>query len=176
MKNTILAFLILSTAIYAKPIAPKMGCILSQQGEVKANWTVYGNVEKHGIQGAFKNIKYKAIVKEGQNFKAILVGSTISMDTNSTNFQNKEIIAKITHIQSKKRIARGPRHGVIVFDISLNGVSKEIPMVYFYETGGMQIKGFINLSDFKLSKETTYTEISIGFSVNSIVCAIPHKK
>jgi len=175
MKKIILSLVALTALLYAKPIAPKMGCILSQQGEVKANWTAYTS-EKLGIQGKFDNVKYKAIAKEGKNFKAILVGSTIGMDTNSTNFKNKPLLLRLKNIQSKKRIKRGPRHGVIVFNISLNGVEKDVPMVYFYETGDMKIKGFIDLSDFKLADETTYVEIVVELSINSIVCALPHKK
>jgi hypothetical protein len=112
-------------------------------------------------------VNYKAIKKEGPIFKEILVGSIIKAD-----FKDKKILAKITHIQSKKRIGRGPRHGIVEMEITLNDISKKIPMVYFYESGDMSMKSNINLKDFNLSKETVYTELDFGLHVYSVVCAI----
>ena len=169
MKKTLLILTLLLSWVYAKPTAPRMGCILSQQGEVTSNWTIYGD-EKLGREGNSTQVNYTAIKKEGENFNEILVGSTIQV-----NMQDKKILAKIVHIQSKKRIKRGPRHGVIVLNITLNGVSKDIPTVYFYETGDMKMKGYINLKDFKLSDKDSYTELAFGLQIHSIVCALPDR-
>jgi hypothetical protein len=168
MNKTVIALTILSTLIFAKPLPPKMGCILAQKGDVTAQWSVYGDA-KLAVESKSDSVKYTAIKKEGKNFNEILIGSTIQ-----TDFQNKQLVAKIIHIQSKKRIARGPRHGVMVFNILLNGVSKDVPTVYFYKTGDMSMKGLINLKDFKLSDKDTYTELIFELKINSIVCAVKH--
>ena len=169
MKNILLllTFLMLSLNATSKP--PKMGCILAQQGEVKLNWTVYGD-KKLGEEANSTSVEFIPIQKEGQNFHEILVGSSIKAD-----FQGKTLLAKFLHIQSKKRIARGPRNGIILLNISLNAVNKDVPMVYFYQTGNMNIKGHINLKDFNLSTKDTYVELIFDLHINSLVCAIPHR-
>ena len=174
MKRLLLLLIILGSLLYAESKAPKMGCILAQQGEVKADWTVYGN-KKLGVQGSFFNVKYRAKSKEGTNFKELFIGSSISMDTDSTEFQKNSLVAKIIHIQAKKRIAKGSRDGIVVFNITTNGISKNIPMIYTYNKGNMQIKGLINLKEFKLSKESRYSELSIKLQIHSIVCHVPIK-
>ena len=168
MKKILLVIALLFTHTYATQ-APKMGCILAQQGEVVVNWTVYGD-EKLGHEGNSTNVEFIAIQKDGTNFHEILIGSSIKAD-----FQGKPLLAKFLHIQSKKRIARGPRHGIIIFNISLNGVSKDVPTVYFYETGDMKMKGHINLKDFKLSDKDTYAELAFGLKISSLVCAVPNR-
>lgn len=166
MKKVFLLLIFLSVVSFAQTKAPKMGCILSQEGKVTLQWSEYGS-EKYAIQGHSKKVNYKAIKKEGHVFKEILVGSIIEAD-----FKDKKLLAKITHIQSKKRIGRGPRHGIVEMEITLNNISKKIPMVYFYEGGDMSMKSNINLKDFNLSKETVYAELDFGLHVYSVVCAI----
>jgi hypothetical protein len=169
MKKILLAltFLMLSLNATSKP--PKMGCILAQQGEVKLHWTVYGD-KKLEDEANSTSVAFIPIKKEGQNFREILVGSSIKAD-----FQGKTLLAKFLHIQSKKRIARGPRQGIVLFNISLNAVNKDVPMVYFYQTGEMNIKGHINLKDFNFSAKDTYVELVFDLHINSLVCSVPHR-
>jgi len=168
MKKILLAltFLMLSLNATFKP--PKMGCILAQQGEVKLHWTHYGD-KKLADETDSTSVTFLPIQKEGKNFREILVGSSIKAD-----FQGKTLLAKFFHIQSKKRIARGPRNGIILFNISLNAMNKDVPMVYFYQTGEMNIKGYINLKDFNLSAKDTYVELMFDLHINSLVCAVSH--
>lgn len=166
MKKLLLILLFISSIVQAQDKAPKMGCILSQEGEVSLQWAEYGS-EKYAVLGKSKSVQYKAIKKEGHIFKEILVGSTIEAD-----FKDKTLFAKITNIQAKKRIARGPRHGVIEMEISLNNITKTIPFVYFYESGDMLMKNNINLQEFKLSEKSIYSELSFRLHIYSVVCAI----
>jgi len=169
MKNILLVLTFLIASLNATSKPPKMGCILAQQGEVQVNWTVYGD-KKLGEEANSTKVQFIPIQKEGQNFHEILVGSNIKAD-----FQSKTLLAKFLHIQSKKRIARGPRHGIVLFNISLNEVSKNVPMVYFYQTGDMNIKGYINLKYFNLSAKDIYVELVFDLHINSLVCSIPHR-
>jgi|GEM_PF-633568 len=169
MKKILLILTLLLAYSYGKPAAPKMGCILSQQGEVTVNWTVYDD-KKLGQESNSTKVRFLPIQKEGQNFHEILVGSIIEAD-----FQNKAFSAKLIHIQSKKRIGRGPRHGLIVISLTLNNITKDIPMVYFYKEGDMKMKSHINLKAFKLSDKNIYAELVLGLQVHSVVCAIPHR-
>jgi len=165
-KKIILLFLVLGTLLHAKTPAPKMGCILSQEGKVTFDWSIYGD-KRHALQGSNQNVNYNAIAKEGHMFKDILIGSTMT-----TTFQGKNLVAKFMLIKSKKRIKRGPRHGVIVLNITLNDISKDISTVYFYESGDMMMKDVINLKDFKMADKNKYVEFAFGLHVYSVVCAI----
>lgn len=166
MKQILLLLVFLSIISHAQEKAPKMGCILSQKGEVSFNWSEYTD-EKYAIESSSKTVKYTAIKKEGSNFKNILVGSTIE-----TDFKGKKLLAKITHIQSKKRIERGPRHGVIEMNISVNNITKTMPFVYFYEAGDLLIKRNINLKEFNLSSKKMYAELRFEIHIYSVVCAV----
>ena len=168
MKNILLLLTVLIATLNANPKAPKMGCILAQQGKVQVGWTLYGDT-KLGIEDNCTEVEFIPIQKKGKNFHEILVGSRIKAD-----FQGKPLVAKFLHIQSKKRIARGPRRGLILFSIILNDIHKDIPMSYFYEKGDMRMKGYINLKDFNLSKKDIYTELVFDVHIHSIVCAVPH--
>ncbi len=166
MKQILLLLIFLSIISNASEKAPKMGCILSQTGEVTVKWSEYTD-EKYAIENSSKTVKYTAIKKEGSNFKEILVGSTIQAD-----FKGKKLLAKITHIQSKKRIGRGARHGVIEMEVRVNNITKTMPFVYFYEDGNLLIKRNVNLKEFNLSDEEIYAELSFGMHFDSLVCAI----
>ncbi len=166
MKFFLLVCVFLSLNLYAQTKKPKMGCVLSQKGEVTVKWAEYGD-KKYAVQGTSKNVEYTAIKNEGHIFKEILVGSTIKAD-----FKDQKIMAKITHIQSKKRVGRGARHGVVEINITINSISKDIPFIYFYEGGDMLMKSNLNLKDFNLAKAKTYSELSIGLHVYSVVCEI----
>lgn len=166
MKQILLLLVFLSIISHAQEKAPKMGCILSQKGEVSFNWSEYTS-EKYALEGSSKIVKYTAIKKEGSNFNQILVGSTIQ-----TNFKGQNLLAKITEIQSKKRIGRGARHGVIEMDISLNNIIKTMPFVYFYKDGELQLKRNINLKEFNLSNEKVYAELRFEIPIYFALCEV----
>ena len=168
MKNILLLLTLLIATLNANPKPPQMGCILAQQGKVQVSWTRYGD-KKLGIEANSTEVKFIPIQKEGKNFHEILIGSSIKSD-----FQGKSLVAKFLHIQSKKRIAKGPRRGLILFSIILNDIHKDIPMSYFYKKGNMNIRGYINLKDFNLSNKDTYVELVFDLYIHSIVCAVPH--
>jgi len=166
MKKLILLLVISIASLHAGSPAPKMGCTLAQQGKVTFGWATYTE-SKYAIQGSDEDVKYTPIKKEGHIFAEILVGSTMQ-----SSFESKELNAKILGIQSKKRVGRGPRHGIITMQVELNGITKTIPMVYFYKGGDMLMKSIVDLKDFHLSTSTKYSEFSFGLHVYSIVCAI----
>jgi hypothetical protein len=166
MKQILLLLVFLSVISNASEKEPKMGCILSQKGEVTFNWSEYTD-EKYALEDSSKTVKYTAIKKEGSNFREILVGSTIQ-----TKIKGKNLLAKITHIQSKKRIGRGARHGLIEMDVSINSITKTIPFVYFYEDGNLLLKRNINLKEFNLASEKEYLELRFGIPIYFALCAV----
>ncbi|HIP02012.1 MAG TPA: YceI family protein, partial [Campylobacterales bacterium] len=155
----------------------------------------------------FNEVAYTAVKAEGKNFKEILVGSSVVVDTSSVNSKNEgrdlklvnsffklmgdgKITAKIVDMTSNKRVKREPRTGTLTVDISMNGVTKSVPMSYTYDKGLMKSEGFIDILDFSgsdalvsinkacfdLHKGKTWSDVAIGFELNikAILCATKH--
>jgi hypothetical protein len=207
MKKILLILAILTTFVYAELNRPKSGCILSQQGDVKVSWKAYKTPAKIGVGGVFNDVTYTAVKKEGKNFKEILVGSSVVIKTASVNSKNKErdtklanaffgllsgktITAKIVDMTSNKRVKREPRTGTITLEVTMNGVTKNVPMTYSYDKGLMKSEGFIDIFDFAGSKALaslnkacfdkhqgkTWSDVKVGFEMNikAILCAVKH--
>ncbi len=207
MKKLLLILATLSTLIYANATTQKSGCILSQQGAVTANWKAYKTPEKIGVSGVFDDVAYTAAAKEGKNFKEILVGSTVVINTNSVNTKNKErdkklinsffkilsndkITAKIVDIKAKSKEMGKPKTGTLTVEISMNGVTKQVPISYFYDKEIMTGKGFIDLFDFGAPKALisinkacfdlhngkTWNDVEISFEmkIKASLCEIKH--
>ena len=197
MKKLLLSIMILSTTLLAEGEVRKTGCTLSQEGAVTVGWKAYKTPAKIGVGGIFDDVVYSAIQKEGKNFKEILVGSSVKINTNSVNSKNagrdKKLVAsffkllgsptihaKIIDIKQTSEKKKRPREGTITITITMNSISKDIPMHYIYHKGVMQAQGFIDLLDFQgskalasinkacfdLHKGKTWNDVAINFSLN----------
>ena len=207
MKKLLIVFLAFATFMHAELTVAKTGCILSQEGKVTVSWKAYKTPAKLGVGGVFNEVAYTAVKAKGKNFKEILVGSSVVIDTSSVNSKNEgrdlklvnsffkllgdgKINAKIVDMTSNKRVKREPRTGTITVEISMNGVTKSVPMNYTYDKGLMKSEGFIDILDFSgasalasinkacfdLHKGKTWSDVAIGFELNikAILCATKH--
>ncbi len=172
----------------------KGSCILSQDGSVSVSFKAYKTPAKVGVGGVFDSVDYKAIAPEGNNFREILVGSTVVIDTTSVNSKNEGrdktlvksffkqmndsvIKAKIVDIKSDKRMRGKPKTGVMSVAITMNGVTKNVPMSYIFDNGDLSATGNIDILDFSASKALnainkacydlhdgkTWSDVEIGF-------------
>ena len=143
MKKLLLTIMILSTALFAEGTVTKKGCVLSQEGAVTVGWKAYKSAAKLGVGGVFNDVTYTAVAKEGNNFKEILVGSSVTINTTSVNSKNPErdkklvdsffkmmsaetITAKIVDIVAKSKETGKPKTGTIMMNITMNGTSNRI--------------------------------------------------
>jgi hypothetical protein len=195
-------FLISICLLISLSSADEMGtkggsCILSQDGALNVSWKAYKTPQKIGVGGIFDSVKYTAVAPKGNNFREILVGSTAVIDTASVNSKNsdrdaklvkfffeqmssKNITAKIVDIKSNKRVRGKPKTGEMSVAITMNGVTKNIPMQYVFNKGDLSASGNIDLLDFSASKALssinkacfdlhkgkTWSDVSIGFQTN----------
>lgn len=209
IKKLLLTIMTLSTVLLAEGTVTKTGCILSQEGAVTVGWKAYKTAAKLGVSGVFDDVRYTAAQKEGHNLKEILIGSSVSIHTNSVNSKNEgrdkklvasffkllgaeTISAKITNISQTSKKRERPKKGIISTNITMNGISKDIPMNYTYNKGLMKAEGFIDLFDFQASKALTsinkacfdlhkgktWNDVAINFSLNikADLCNITIKK
>ena len=205
MKKIILAIVIALGLTSSVSAAQKSGCVLAQKGEVTAAWMAYKTASKIGVSGTFDKVDYKAVAKEGKNFREILVGSSVSIDTSSVNSKNtgrdvklvkfffeqmnsNTITAKITDIKADKKLKGKPRTGVVTLNVTMNGVTKSVPMKYSFADSVFSAKGTIDIFDFSASKALssinkacfdlhkgkTWNDVTIAFTTNieAILCNV----
>ncbi len=196
MKKLLLSIMILSLSLIAETTTSKTGCVLSQTGKVTVGWKAYKTPAKIGVGGTFDKVIYTPAKKEGKNFREILVGATLKIETNSVNSNNEgrdkklinaffallssdTITAKVVDIQAKSKVTGKPKTGTIMIEITMNNITKTVPMQYSYNKGIMQADGFIDLFDFQASKALssinkacfalhkakTWNDVSISFTM-----------
>ena len=204
MKRIILTLLIMLGFSSSAMATQKSGCVLAQKGKVTVAWMAYKTPAKKGVSGVFDNVKYTPIAKEGKNFREILVGSKLSIDTSSVNSKNKgrdaklvkfffekmsskSIDAKILDIKADKKIRGKPRTGVVILDITMNSITKKVPMTYSFSNSIFSAKGVIDIFDFSANKALTsinkacfelhqgktWNDVTIAFStkIEAILCS-----
>lgn len=169
MKNIILSVLLALSIVSSANAASKSGCELSQVGPVTVKWEAYKTASKAAVGGIFDSVKYTPVAPMGKNFRSILVGSKVSIDTASVNSKNKgrdiklvkfffeqmsdkNIDAKIVDIKADPRVKKAPRTGVVTVDVKMNGVNKTVPMKYSFSDDIFTATGVIDILDFSASK------------------------
>ncbi|EQB40721.1 hypothetical protein M947_00280 [Sulfurimonas hongkongensis] len=158
--------LAVSVSLAAGEMGTKKGsCILSQDGSVSVSWEAYKTPKKVGVGGVFDRVTYTAVAPEGNNFREILVGSSVVIETASVNSKHESrdetlvkfffkqmndsvIKAKIVDIKSDKRMRGKPKTGEMSVEITMNGVTKVVAMKYIFDKGDLSAKGSIDLLDF----------------------------
>ncbi|RUM68409.1 MAG: YceI family protein [Sulfurospirillum sp.] len=197
MHKFLLSTLLISTFSFATDAVPKMHCTLSQEGPVTVNWKAYKTPLKIGVGGTFDKVIYRPATKEGKNFKEILVGAKATIEEISVNSKNKgrdaklvkfffdnmkddEIIAEIVDIEALSKERGKPKTGTLLTKITMNGITKNVPLRYVYDEGTLHAEGTIDLFDFQAStalsalnkacfakhQGKTWNDVSIAFSTH----------
>lgn len=169
MKNVIISALMVLFAVSGVNASQKSGCELAQVGALEVSWIGYKTDKKVGVGGVFDSVVYTPVAKSGENFRSILVGSTVKIDTSSVNSKNegrdeklakfffgmmsdKNINAKIVDIQADKKVKDAPRTGIVSVEVEMNGVKKTVPMTYSFSNDVFEAKGVIDILDFSANK------------------------
>lgn len=165
MKSLVIAAFMVLSFFAALNAEEKGGCVLAQTGTLDVSWTGYKTQKKIGVSGSFDKVAYTPAAKEGENFRSILVGSSVVIDSSSVNSKHadrdaklakfffgmmngKSINAKILDIKADKRVKDAPRTGVLNVEIEMNGVKKVVLMNYSFENEIFEAKGNIDILDF----------------------------
>ena len=184
------------------------GCTLTQDGAVEVDFTAYKTASKIGVNGTFDKVTYNSKAKSGKNFREIFVGSSVNIETSSVNSNNKardnklvkfffekmigkNISAKILDYKPNKRFKGKPKTGIFIVEVTMNGISKIVPMSYIFNKGDISAKGVIDIFDFNankalssinkacfdLHKGKTWNDVSIGFKTKVLysLCHVPKK-
>ncbi len=165
MNKILLSLATLLTMTYATEPAPT-GCVLVQPNTMNVNWKAYKTLGKIGVGGKFTSVTYTPHALEGKNFKALFVGSKVSIDLSKIDTGNpgrdetlvkdffsamkgKTIEGEIVDIKRTDKHEKGkPRTGVVSVKLTMNEKTLTIPMKYVYNEGKFDARGTIDLFDF----------------------------
>jgi polyisoprenoid-binding protein YceI len=175
IKKTLLVALI-ATTIFAD-------CTYTSN-TAKVTWKAFKTYEKIGVGGSFDRVIVQP--KSAITLEALLVGSSAKIDTASVNSGNvgrdatlvasffktqniDTITAKIISLKDSKAITQ----------ISMNNITKTIPLAYTAQEGVIIAKGTIDLGDFTMLPSLasinkacfdlhggkTWQDVEIGFEI-----------
>ncbi len=160
MKKLLLSLLVLGALAHAET-----DCTLVQSGDMDIAWKAFKTPLKVGVGGTFTKHTYTPAAKEAKDLKALLVGSTVTIDTTSVNSGNAprdaklvtyffkkmtsgSINGKVTDITIDTYIKDQPRTGIVTVLVTMNGKQVSVPMRYTYADKVFAAKGTIDLADF----------------------------
>lgn len=177
MNKIVLTGLLIASSLFAE---------CSYQAEQpNVTWKAFKTYEKIGVGGSFDRAVLQS--KSTDSIENILLSSTITIDTSSVNSGNPGRDATLTHtffmvqhINSITARVLYAKEGKAQINISMNGVTKTIPMSYSV-VGKEKIigKGTIDLADFgmipslqslnkacfDLHSGKTWQDVEIGFEI-----------
>lgn len=176
MKRIILAGLLLVNSAFAE-------CTYHAEN-AKVSWKAFKTYEKIGVGGSFDRTVFAP--KTAKSAEELLVGSIVSIDTKSVNSGNAvrdaSLVTSFFKIQNIDTISArilSLKDSKAQVEISMNGMSKTIPMTYSIQEGKILGKGVIDLGDFMmltslqsinktcfdLHAGKTWQDVEIGFEI-----------
>jgi polyisoprenoid-binding protein YceI len=176
MRTLILAGLLLASSAFAE-------CTYYSEN-AKVTWKAYKTYEKIGVGGSFDRAVFSP--KSAKTIEEFLTGSHLNIDTSSVNSGNPgrdaTLVASFFKIQNVESIAAkiiSAKDSKALVEITMNGVTKSIPMSYGFQEGKIVGKGVIDLSDFAMLKSLqsitttcfnlhggkTWQDVEIGFEI-----------
>ncbi len=148
-------------------IANSAGCLLVQDNTMNVRWDAYKTDSRITVHGKFVDVQYTPKALEGKNFRELLVGSKVSMESSKIDteivsrdetivqfFFNKlsttKIESVITDIKADEahHMKGKPKTGIVTVQITMNGKTVTTPMNYNYFKEDFSATGSINLADF----------------------------
>jgi len=174
---SLMVLAVLGTAVEAKE------CF--NTNKIDVTWTSYKTLAKIGVGGNFSKVDLKIVNKDASDVKKMLLNAEIrtslealdaKMDLKNSNIAkfftanlaDKVVIAKVILVTNKK----------LDVSITLNKVTKTIPMSYTVEKGIVKATGVIDGLDYKLvpalgilnmnvagHKKKGWNDIAIGFEL-----------
>ncbi|WP_345976270.1 YceI family protein [Sulfurimonas sp. HSL3-7] len=164
-------------------------CTFSQPSNLDVSWTAYKTPLKIGVGGHFNTLDFKSTSAKEDTLSALLTGSSVNIAVASVDSKNKgrdekllnnffkqmagpDIKAKIVKLEEKS--------GIVTVAVTMNGVTRDVPMKYGFSNGKLRADGVIDLIDFKaenalksintacydLHQGKTWSDVNIGFTMD----------
>jgi len=148
MKKIILLLVTITAVLFA-------GQCKYEAKQLDVKWEAYKTPLKIGVDGTFDKITIEATDKSSQ--KSYLKTATVTIDTSSVNSKNSARDAKLIKyffaVQNIKQITAkviSVDRKIITVDITMNGITKTIPMKLDFDDDEIEAEGHIDLADFNM--------------------------
>ena len=176
MKTFILAGLLIVSSAFAE-------CTYYSEN-AKVTWKAFKTYEKIGVTGSFDRASFSP--RSAKTIEEFLTNSHMTIDTASVNSGNAGRDAtlvtsffKVQNIESITAKIVSAKDSKAEVEITMNGVTKTIPMNYTLQEGKIVGKGVIDLADFTMLKSLesinttcfklhggkTWQDVEIGFEI-----------
>ena len=186
MNKKILSILLITSSLFATQNLSQKECAYKNNDNIKVTWIAFKTPMKLGVGGTFDSVTFTKSQNGTKDLKSLLLNSSVKIDTKSVNSNNKTrdqkliksffdlmknetILAKIVDIDDK----------TVTIKLTMNDITKDIPLRYSYEDGKLKASGVIDLFDFQASKALssinkacyelhkgkTWNDVTIGFEI-----------
>ncbi|BDY12823.1 hypothetical protein HCR_12520 [Hydrogenimonas cancrithermarum] len=154
--------------------------------DIDVEWKAYKTPLKIGVGGTFDAIKLNAMPDKTE--KGLLEGARVVIDTRSVDSKNKGRDAKLVkfffHIQGVETITaeiKSIEKDVANVEVTMNGITKIVPMKVEFDEDEVQAEGYLDLGDFDmlpslesinkacydLHKGKTWQDVKIAFDIKT---------
>ena len=123
--------------------------------QLKVEWKAYKTPLKIGVGGTFDKVAIEAT--DNSSEKSYLGTSTVTINTTSVDSKNSGRDAKLVKyffgVQNVKSITAkvvSVENKLINVDITMNGITKTIPMKLDFDDNKVEAEGHIDLADFNM--------------------------
>lgn len=131
-------------------------CFQVNDKNIELKWTAYKTPAKAGVSGSFSKIKLKGPLK-GKTIAKVVETTTFEIDALSVNTKNPDRDAKLVKnifktIAGKKITGKftSMAKGELTVLITMNGVTREVPMSYKENNNAIMANGYIDMLDFSM--------------------------
>ena len=120
-------------------------------------WTAYKTPFKIGVSGSFDTVKLHA--KPAESEAALLKNATVTIETDSVDSGNKgrdkKLVQAFFNVQGidtieAKTVYVDNEKGIITLDITMNGITRRVPMHLKKGDDALVADGVIDLGDFDM--------------------------
>lgn len=151
MKKSLIVLAAMASMMYAE-------CTVEPSGAIDVGWEAYKTPSKAGVKGAFDKVKVSGL-QAGGSIAGLLKGSRVTIEAASVDSKNPGRDAKLATyffglmegktIEAEVVTVEGAETtGKVVVAITMNGVTKKVPMAYTATKSEVMANGYIDLADF----------------------------
>lgn len=139
--------------------AQASNCFSINDKNIELKWTAYKTPAKAGVSGTFKTIKLNGKL-EGTSVEQLVENVSFDIDATTVFTKDAGRDAKLktfifNTIVGKKITGKfiKMQKGVLTALITMNGVSREVPLLYKLNNNALQADGHIDMLDFTMGEQ-----------------------
>ena len=128
-------------------------------GDLGVKWTGFKTAKKVGVSGTFNDINLQ--IKSDDNFEEFLKSANVTINTSSfdsgLDVRNKSIVSTLFSLKSSEKIIASiidvdTNKKSLILKLTMNEVTKEVPLTYENKEGVVVAKGQIDVLDYSMSE------------------------